>query len=120
MIIWDSSAIHCVSHRPDGPARGKNAGAGLRPERVRRDESRLYAAGIQLCGAIPARPDVMRAVLRPLMRMVKKLIFTFARIAWGPCRRQAGVAPCVAEGRARPVLRRTLHTPIKNINGRKI
>ena len=31
-------------HRPDGPARGKNAPAGLRPERVRRDESRLYAS----------------------------------------------------------------------------
>ena len=37
-------AIHRVSHRPDGPAQGKNAEAGLRPERVRRDESRLYAA----------------------------------------------------------------------------
>ena len=54
-------AIHRVSHRPDGPRGGKNVGAGLCPERVRRDESRLYAAdfpcggdGGEVCGPIGA------------------------------------------------------------------
>ena len=42
-------AIHHVSHVPDGPAAGKNVDAGLRPERVRRDESRLYVADFA-CG----------------------------------------------------------------------
>ena len=45
-------AMNRVSHRPDGPVRGKNVGAGLSPERVRRDESRLYAGNIQLRGKI--------------------------------------------------------------------
>ena len=45
-------AIHRVSHRPDGPTRLKNVCAGLRPERVRRDESRLYAADIQHRGCM--------------------------------------------------------------------
>ena len=31
---------------PDGPPREENAAAGLCPERVRRDESRLYAGNI--------------------------------------------------------------------------
>ena len=38
MIIWDSSAIHRVSHRPEGPQREKNVDAGLHPERVRRQD----------------------------------------------------------------------------------
>ena len=45
-------AIHRVSHRPHGPPQGKNVGAGLRPGRVRRDESRLYAGKFP-CGRIP-------------------------------------------------------------------
>ena len=37
-------AIHRVSHRLDGHTAGKNVVAGPCPERVRRDESRLYVA----------------------------------------------------------------------------
>ena len=47
-------AIHRVSHRPDGPTQGKNAKAGLRPERVRRDESRLTRSGL------PTRLKILR------------------------------------------------------------
>ena len=37
-------AIPCVSHVPNGHTVGRDVVAGLRPERVRRDESRLYVA----------------------------------------------------------------------------
>ena len=52
-------------HRPDGPARGKNAPAGLRPERVRRDESRLYAGNIP-CGGTFAAATILSARPAPL------------------------------------------------------
>ena len=47
-------AIHRVSHRPDGPHHGKDTVAGRRPERVRRDESRLYVVDIPCGGIAPA------------------------------------------------------------------
>ena len=46
-------AIHRVSHRPDGPLRGRMSRRGIRPERVRRDESLLYAGKFP-CGRTSA------------------------------------------------------------------
>ena len=56
-------AIYRVSYLPAGPQRGENVEAGLRPERVRRDESRLYVADFACGGNV--WPRGMTASKRP-------------------------------------------------------
>ena len=62
-------AIHRVSHRLEGPTQRKNVVAGLRPERVRRDKSRLYAGNTQLRGSTPAHATRDRASLCVALRL---------------------------------------------------
>ena len=90
----DNGQLTIGGRWPCGPARGKNATAGLRPERVRRDESRLYAADIHPRSSTPTLATALHRSVGGKPRRTQKetpcLASPFAYISTAP----AGGAHC--------------------------